>query len=533
MNELKLKTLDCTLRDGGYYNNWDFESNVVSEYLASVAEAGLEFVELGLRQFNDVKYLGAHAYTTREYLKRLDLPSGPTYGVMIDAKTVLSREVSQEDCINQLFLDAKDEKVSLVRVAAHFKEVKECLPMLSSLKEKGYLVGLNIMQASLRSDEELLDLSSVISHWDCVDVVYFADSLGSMDSSDVTRVYCALRENWKKDIGFHAHNNMGQAISNTMTAIELGCNWFDCTVTGMGRGAGNAETEYLLLEPKIRKPMQKLDSLFGLTVPHFEVMKKSYGWGASVPYYIGALKSIHPTYVQELCADNSVKSLLLPSILNDLGNTSTPHVFSETILESVKSKVDIHDKDIEGVQTPQVFQDREILLVAQTESAVKYKDAITDYASKKNAILISINFPSLIPDLAFDYIIVSHNEKFREDQHSYQNSKCPFIAPKHLFSEVDIEIAHDYGLSIKESEFKPCGSYARIPFRLTLAYALSFCLDAGSNNINLAGFCGFDQTDPRQKEMESFLSILSSHDIILRSLTPTTFSIDERSIYAI
>jgi hypothetical protein len=62
---------------------------------------------------------------------------------------------------------------------------------------------------------------------------------------------------------------------------------------------------------------------------------------------------------------------------------------------------------------------------------------------------------------------------------------------------------------------------------------LGFCLDAGSNNINLAGFCGFDQTDPRQKEMESFLSILSSHDITLRSLTPTTFSIDERSIYAI
>ena len=51
MSELKLNILDCTLRDGGYYNDWDFESNVVSEYLGSVAEAGLEFVELGLRQF--------------------------------------------------------------------------------------------------------------------------------------------------------------------------------------------------------------------------------------------------------------------------------------------------------------------------------------------------------------------------------------------------------------------------------------------------------------------------------------------------
>ena len=328
-------------------------------------------------------------------------------------------------------------------------------------------------------------------------------------------------------------NNMGQAVSNTITAIELGCNWVDCTVTGMGRGAGNAETEYLLLEPKIRKPMKKLDSLFGLTVPHFEVMKKSYGWGASVPYYIGAIKSIHPTYVQELCTDISIKPTLLPSILNDLGNTSAPHLFNEVILDSIKSKVDVHAKHIEGVQVPRIFQNKEILLVAQTESAFKYQDAIADYASKKNAILISINFPFLIKDLAYDYIIVSHNEKFREDQHRYKKSKCPYIAPKYLFSDIDIEIAYDYGFSIKKSEFKPCGYYARIPFRLTLAYALGFCLDAGSNNINLVGFCGFDQSDPRQKEMESFLSILSSHDITLRSLTPTTFSIDEGSIYAI
>ena len=301
----------------------------------------------------------------------------------------------------------------------------------------------------------------------------------------------------------------------------------------MGRGAGNAETEYLLLEPKLRKPLRQLDRLFGLAATHFEVMKKSCGWGVSVPYYIGALNNIHPTYVQELCADSTVKSFLLPSMLNDLGNTSTPHVFNKTLLESVRSKLDVHIKHIEGAQVPNILQDREVLLVAQTESAVKYQDAIADYATKKNAILISINFPGLVTDLAYDYIVVSHNEKFREDQHRYQNNRCPFIAPKQLFSGVDIEIAHDYGFSISDSEFKPCGSYALIPFRLTLAYALAFCLDAGSNTINLAGFCGFDQTDPRQKEMESFLSILSRHEVTLRSLTPTTFSIDERSIYAI
>ena len=533
MTEFKLNILDCTLRDGGYYNNWDFEPHIVLEYLEAVAEAEVEFVELGLRQFNNEKYLGAHAYTTREYLERLDLPVGPTYGAMIDAKTVLSRKESQEECIDQLFFEAKDESVSLVRVVAHFGEVSDCHRMLARLKEKGYIVGLNIMQASLRNVEELTNLSSMIARWGCIDVVYFADSLGCMDKSDMERVYNSIRHNWSKDIGFHAHNNMGQAISNVNTAIELGCNWIDSTVTGMGRGAGNAETEYLLLEPKIRDPRRKLEKLFSLAITHFEVMKKSSGWGVSIPYYISALKHIHPTYVQELCADSSVITALLPNLLNDLGETTSPHVYNKMVLESVKSKMAIQDKHIDGAQVPEFLQAREIVLVAQTESSVRYADAISDYAKKKNAILISINFPSMASELAYDYIAVLHNEKFRVDEYKYQNSRCPFIGPKQLFSGLDIEIAYDYGFSIKDYTFKNCGTYACIPFPLTLAYAISFCIDAGADTIKLAGFCGFNQSNPRQKEMETFLSILSSHKVKLLSLTPTSFSIGERSIYAI
>lgn len=533
MSEIKLNILDCTLRDGGYYNEWDFEAEMVTEYLDSVAEAGLEFVELGLRQFSNAKYRGAHAYTTREYLDSLDLPKGPSYGVMIDAKTVLSENISQQDCIDRLFLDAAEEKISLVRVAAHFREVSECLPMLQRLKDKGYIVGLNIMQASLQSDLDLIKLSELISRWDCIDVVYFADSLGSMDISDVERVHNSLRSNWDGELGFHAHNNKGQAITNAIKAIELGCNWIDCTVTGMGRGAGNAETEYLLMQPTIQRPMEKLIPLFNLVVTRFEALKKICGWGASVPYYIGALKNIHPTYVQELCSDASLQSPLLPGILKDLGDTDQPQVFNKTVLENVKSSLVSQEEHIEGEIVPNILAGREVLLVAQTDSTVKYQRAIADYAAKKNAILMSINFPKLAPGLAYDYIIASHNEKFREDEYAYQNTQYQFIAPKKLFSDNKLDVAFDYGYSIKENVFKTNGSYSEIPFRLTFAYAIGFCIDAGADKINLAGFSGFDKDDSRQKEMEFFLSILSRTDLKLFSLTPTSFSIEERSIYAI
>lgn len=532
MSKVKLNILDCTLRDGGYYNDWDFDAELVSEYLEAVSVAGLEFVELGLRQFNNTKYCGAHAYMTREYLKRLDLPEGPAYGVMIDAKTVLSENTSQQDCIDKLFLDAVLEKVSLVRVAAHFREVSECLPMLVRLKEKGYTVGLNIMQTSLYSDLDLIKLSAIISRWEAIDVVYFADSLGSMGVPDVERVIKALRSNWNGDLGFHAHNNMGQAISNTMKAVELGCNWIDCTVTGMGRGAGNAETEYLLLESMLR-PMEALGPLFDLVTTRFSAMKKDCGWGTSLPYYIGAMKNIHPTYVQELCYDSSTQASLLPGILKDLGDTAKPHVFKKAVLEDVKSSIVLQGGHIGGMRAPNILARREVLLIAQTESMLRYESAIADYVKKKNAILMSINMPKLGSSLDYDYIVVSHNEKFREESYNYQNTNCRFIAPKQLFRDSSIDVAFDYGFSVKENVFENHGSYSDIPFRLTLAYAIGFCLDAGAGNINLAGFSGFDKDDPRQKEMESFISILSRVDLKLVSLTPTSFSIEERSIYAI
>ena len=89
-----MKILDCTLRDGGYYNNWDFDAVIVESYLASMSAANIDYVELGLRNFPQDHFLGAFAYTTEDFINSLELPSGPKYGVMVDAKTILQSGVS-------------------------------------------------------------------------------------------------------------------------------------------------------------------------------------------------------------------------------------------------------------------------------------------------------------------------------------------------------------------------------------------------------------------------------------------------------
>ena len=529
---MTIKILDCTLRDGGYYNQWEFSSNLVRDYLEVMAAYNVDYVELGLRQFTNDSYRGAHAYTTSQYLDRLVLPNVPMYGAMIDAKTVLTKNLSQEECIDQLFSDISSEKIGLVRVAAHFEEVEFCLPMLKRLKAKGYLVGLNIMQASLRNPKELEALSTLFSDWDCVDVIYFADSLGSMLPSDMEMVFGAIRKNWSKDIGFHSHNNLGKAVTNVGIAIELGCTWIDGTITGMGRGAGNAETEFLLLDPNIKSSSVDHTNLFRLVETHFDSLKKLYGWGTTIPYYLGALNDLHPTYVQELCADRSLDPKQIPKIIADLGKIPNPASFDKTTLDRVKSKIEPNQGMIDGQMVPPFMEGREVVLVAQTEISAKYRASLEDYCAEKQPILVSINQPR--SSIKYDLVIISHNAKFRDDESTYRDDCHRYVAPKAMFTGININIEYDYGVSVTQKKFKNCGSYACVPNRLTLAYAISFCIDAGAKEINLVGFGGFDLEDQRHKEMQEFLQILAlDTEIELHSLTPTTFTIPELSIHAI
>ena len=90
----KLKILDCTLRDGGYYNDWDFTPELVQEYLKEMSLAGINKIELGLRNFPSEGFKGAFFYTTDDYIDSLNVPDGTDFGVMVDIQTIAVTEVN-------------------------------------------------------------------------------------------------------------------------------------------------------------------------------------------------------------------------------------------------------------------------------------------------------------------------------------------------------------------------------------------------------------------------------------------------------
>jgi len=532
---MNIKFLDCTLRDGGYYNNWDFDEIIVNAYLQAMAYSCVDYVELGMRRFHSEKCLGASAFTTKNYLERINLPPGPVYGVMIDAKTILTSGLSQKLAVKKLFDYSKNEKINFVRVAAHSHELNKIEVMLGTLKELGYSIGLNIMQSSKIDSYELTNIAKVFEKLNIIDVLYFADSLGSMDPKDVKRIYKALSLGWHSEIGFHAHNNMGQACENINCAIELGCTWIDGTVSGMGRGAGNAESEYLILNPALKKEQSDPSKLIELALKHFKPMKVLYGWGVSIEYMLGAKLNLHPMYIQELCSDNNIEASLRYKIISDLGNLENPSQFNPDNLQAVKSSLSDSIELTYGDIIPGFLTDREVLIIAQTDTIFRYEADIIDYIKVKKPFVISINHPAKKSNIQYDMIAVTHNEKYRKELESYISEKYSYVAPAKLFESLGKKfrnnIIYNFGIDVKAETFKIFPNYCIIPYHMTIAYAIAFVKQANASRINLVGFDGHKDDNIQQKNMQGFFQIIARENIKVNSLTPTKYSLPERSLH--
>ena len=95
-----VKVLDCTFRDGGYYNKWDFDSALVHKYLYATENAKIDVIELGFRNLPQNIFLGAFAYTTDIYINTLKINDEAVVGVMIDANSIMNSELSINDVIS-------------------------------------------------------------------------------------------------------------------------------------------------------------------------------------------------------------------------------------------------------------------------------------------------------------------------------------------------------------------------------------------------------------------------------------------------
>ena len=128
------EVLDCTLRDGGYYNNWDFSLDLVREYLKSISKSGIKIIELGFRSYPSKSFRGSNWYTTENYINSLNIPKSLKIAVMVNASEIINRK-NLEISVKKLFVKKKFSKISLVRVAFHLNELDSTLKIAKGSKK--------------------------------------------------------------------------------------------------------------------------------------------------------------------------------------------------------------------------------------------------------------------------------------------------------------------------------------------------------------------------------------------------------------
>ena len=284
--------LDCTLRDGGYVNNWEFDGSAVRHVTRALYAAGVRYIELGIlgqggepgksTKFADFAQIAPYLEERRPDCR---------YAVMMN----------QADAERYAVPARGGNTPDLIRIAFFKPEYPAALRKAEELKAKGYLVWLQAMATFLYSEEELERLLDAVNRVR-PDGFYMVDSFSTMYREDVRRMADRILGRLSADIqfGFHAHNNIQLAYANVIEFFSTPTDRAliaDGSIYGMGRGAGNVPTE-LLMEylNKTGGAAYDIPALLRVFQQEIRPIFQRYYWGYAPEYYLTASKCMNSAY---------------------------------------------------------------------------------------------------------------------------------------------------------------------------------------------------------------------------------------------
>lgn len=286
-----MEILDCTIRDGGYYTNWDFDREHIKTYLMSFNSLPVEYLEVGYRNPKLKGYNGEYYHCPLQTLNFLKEHSNKKLAIILNEKDIRLEMVD-------MLLDPCQGIIDMVRMAIDPVNFERAIELAKTVKAKGFEVAFNVMYMSTWDNHpEMMDRLQQLDG--TVDYFYLVDSFGGVFPEDVKSTIQKVKARTNVKIGFHGHNNLEMALANTLAAIEEGVDIVDATVTGMGRGAGNLKTE-LLLTVLNQKNNLKLDfNALSEVTSVFQDLQEEYKWGTSLPYMVSGANSLPQKQVME------------------------------------------------------------------------------------------------------------------------------------------------------------------------------------------------------------------------------------------
>lgn len=504
-----LRVLDYTLRDGGCVNDFNFGKDNMQTIKRGLDSSGVDIIECGYIDEVRGSEEGRTQFIDEVSIERVLLESK-----RLDAQYVAMIDYGKFDC-SRLHLRT-NSSIDGIRIAFHRTDRLNMISMCKEVLEKGYKVFIQPMAILRYSDAEILELiSQVNDELPQAEAFYIVDSFGEMRLDDFMRILYLVDHNLHEgmSLGFHSHNNLQLSYANAIQFINYRTKRrkiIDSSVMGMGKGAGNLNTELLL---------EHLNNTMGARYciqPLLDIIDKvlnqiyaEYKWGYAVEYYLSAKYKCTPSYARHfydkhIMSVEQIASLL--SILDEDKKSSFDKEYADQVY-FLYNDHRINDTAKLDILRDQIGE-RKVLLIGPGRSISDYRERINGIIGENNYFTIMLN---VVDDFHADYVFSNKDWILRE----VEKIDIPSIRLSNFGLGKEHDIILDYAKWTDRQGTKIESSFEII---VNVLHAL------GVRDIVLAGFDGFqvdldlNYYDQRHKRSVSKRSVEEMNERVRKTL---------------
>jgi hypothetical protein len=430
-----IQILDCTLRDGGYINNWNFKNEQIQKIITSLEKAHINVIECGYLSDKTSKNKDSTLFSNLKMLEDILLPFNS------DTQKVFM--INHGDFNIHNLPKCNETVIDGIRFAFHKTELKNALKEAKHIIHLGYKLYFQPMVTKNYTDLEFLSMIEEVNKLSPYSF-YIVDSFGSMTLNEFHKYLILADSNLAKKIvlGYHSHNNMQLAFSNaiSMCAENFKRNIIiDASIYGIGRGAGNLNTE--LIADFLNKAYEKQYD----TLPLLEIIDEFLNslmlknpWGFSPAQFLSASYNCHPNYATYLINKNTNHIVSIKKILEKLPN-NVKSSFDKGVIEQLYIDSILEEKTpLKGNFS--ISKNQKVLLIASGKSVNENIDLITSKTSQRSYIAIALNH---IPKFETDFYFFTNQKRFDEFSSKINLSKTIITnnisTHKNIFCVLDIK----------------------------------------------------------------------------------------------
>ena len=486
-----IRVLDCTLRDGGYVNDWVFGRTHIERMIGNLERASIDIIECGFLENVDYNPSSSVFPSVELMSSSFEKKDGVMYVGMI----------ALGDIDVDMISPRSEKTIDGIRLTFHKNELEEEFEQAKKLMEKGYEVFIQPVGTTNYSDIDLLNLIAKVNELKPF-AFYIVDTLGVLYPNDIVRIFSIVDNNLDRDVamGFHSHNNLQLSFSNAQTLID--CHFdrtviIDSSVMGMGRGAGNLCTELIV---------QYINKIHGFrydVLPLLNIMdetlidiRKKYNWGYSAHHYLSAISGCHPNYATYLLSKKTLDGESICKILNSIPVESRGELDKNLIngiyLGYQESKI---DDAASLTKLEAMLSGVKIVVIAPGESIVEYRESIREHC--KGAFCIHIN--GEIEGVRADAVFYSNRRKY--GLHRTIDNNIVNIVTSNINCKDDA-IVVDYSSLL-------CGNNDSDNAGVML---LNLLEKVGVLEVELAGFDGYSQSNIDRSSYDSLADVIKEAD---------------------